>query len=199
MMKLPLVHVIASTSCYVSMEGENLKIVLKQDKKSYVLDTHIPLVSIADASVEDKESYHCHKDDDDQVACVMLASMTPKIQKQHEHMDVQSMIFHLRELFDKEGCTKRYENLKELFRFKMAEGSSVRPHVLKMIGLVERLWQLGLVMDHELSEDLVLQSLTDSFSQFVLNFHMNQLEDTFLELLNMIDTAKRSIKKDKGS
>ncbi|XP_021293401.1 uncharacterized protein LOC110423508 [Herrania umbratica] len=143
----------------------NLKIILEQEKKSYVLDTPIPPVPIADASGEDKEAYQRHKDDNDQA----------ELQKQHEHMDVQSMILHLRELFDKEGYTERYEISKELFRCKMAEGSSVRPHVLKMIGLIERLGQLGLVMDHELSIDFVLQPLLDNFSQFVLNFHMNRL------------------------
>ncbi|WRX27659.1 zinc finger protein [Theobroma cacao] len=114
-------------------------------------------------------------------------------------MDVRSMILHLRELFAKEGRTERYEIFKELFRCKMVEGSSIRPYVRKMNGLIERLGQLGLAMAHELSIDLVLQSLPDSFSQFVLNFHMNRLEGTLPELLNMLATAERSIKKDKGS
>ncbi|WRX11050.1 hypothetical protein QQP08_003537 [Theobroma cacao] len=125
--------------------------------------------------------------------------MSPELQKQHEHIDVQSMILHLRELFDKEGCTERYEISKEVFQCKMAKGSSVRPQVLKMIRLIKRLGQLGLAIDHELSINLVLQSLPDNFSQFVLNFHMNRLEATLLELLNMLDTAERSIRKDKGS
>ncbi|EOY08387.1 Uncharacterized protein TCM_022766 [Theobroma cacao] len=88
-------------------------------------------------------------------------------------MDAQSMILHLKELFDKEGLTERYEISKELVRCKMAESSSVRPHMLKMIGLIERLGQLGLAMDHELT--------------------------TLPELLNMLDMAERSIRKDKGS
>ncbi|WRX28673.1 hypothetical protein QQP08_021160 [Theobroma cacao] len=132
----------------------SLKIILKQEKKSYVFDTPIPPVPVADANAEDKESYQRHKDDDDQATCVMLASMTLELQKQHEHMDVQSMILHLRELFDKEGRIERYEISKELFRCKMAESSFVRPHVLKMIGLIERLGQLGLAMDHELKRSI---------------------------------------------
>ncbi|XP_017976478.1 PREDICTED: uncharacterized protein LOC108661989 [Theobroma cacao] len=93
----------------------NLKIVLKQENKSYVLDTPIPPVLVDDASGKDKEAYQHHKDDDDQAACVMLASMTLKLQKQHEHMDVQSMILYLKELFNKERRTERYEISKELF------------------------------------------------------------------------------------
>ena len=51
-------------------------------------------------------------------------------------------------------------------------------------------------MDHELSVDLILQSLPDSYSQFVLNFQMNKIEVTIPELINMLKTAEPSIKKD---
>ena len=40
-------------------------------------------------------------------------------------------------------------------------------------------------MDHDLSVDLVLQSLPQSYSQFVLNFNMNKLEASLPELANM--------------
>ena len=63
-------------------------------------------------------------------------------------------------------------------------------HVLKMINLIERLGQLGFAMDGELSQDLVLQSLPSSFSQFVVNFHMNKLDVSLPELHNMLKTAE---------
>lgn len=49
-------------------------------------------------------------------------------------------------------------------------------------------------MDHELSIDLILQTIPDSFSQFVMNFNMNRLEVILPELLNMLDTIEKSIK-----
>jgi hypothetical protein len=36
-------------------------------------------------------------------------------------------------------------------------------HVLKMISYIEKLDQLGFVIDHELSIELILQSLPQSF------------------------------------
>jgi hypothetical protein len=69
----------------------------------------------------------------------------------------------------------------------MVEGSSANTHVLKMIGYIKKLGQLGFVMDHELSVDLVLQSLSQNFLQFIMNYHMNKLDST---LLNMLKTAK---------
>ena len=89
--------------------------------------------------------------------------MTPQLQKAHEEMDVQSMIFHLRELFDKQGRTERYETFKELFHYKMSESSLVRVHCLKMINYIKKLEKLGLEMDHELSTNLILQSIPIAF------------------------------------
>lgn len=105
-------------------------------------------------------------------------------------MDAHSILMHLQDLYDVAGRTARYEISKELFRCRMTEGSSVNVHVLKMINLIERLGQLGFVMDGELSQDLVLQSLPDSFSQFVVNFHMNKLDVSLPELHNMLKTAE---------
>src|SRR5262249_54052809 len=93
--------------------------------------------------------------------------------------------------------TERYETSKLLFRCRMTEGSSASAHAVKMLGYIEKLGQLGFVMDHELSIDLVLQSLPESYSQFVLNFYMNKLDANLPELVNMLKTAEPSIHKDK--
>ena len=80
----------------------------------------------------------------------------------------------------------------------MTEGSSVQDHVLKIIDLITRLGQLDFVMDRELSQDLILQSLPESFAQFIMNYHMNKLNTFFPELLNMLKTAESHIKKEKA-
>jgi hypothetical protein len=77
----------------------------------------------------------------------------------------------------------------------MTEGSSVNTHVLKMIGYIKKLDQLGFVMDHELSVDLVLHSLPKNFLQFIMNYHMNKLDNI---LFNMLKNAKGILKKKKS-
>ena len=74
----------------------------------------------------------------------------------HKHMDAPSIILHLQELDDKQGRAKRFKTSKELFGCKMAEGIVVGPHVLKMIGLIEKLASLGFIIDHMLNIDLIL-------------------------------------------
>ena len=61
----------------------------------------------------------------------MLASMPPKLQRQHDNMNVYTMITHLKELFDDVNSNERYKTSKKLFRCKMKEGSLVNTHVLR--------------------------------------------------------------------
>ena len=66
---------------------QNIKIFLKQEKKAYVLDDSILREPNEEASNEDMEAYRVHMEDLDLATCVMLASMAPNIQKQHEAMN----------------------------------------------------------------------------------------------------------------
>ena len=68
-------------------------------------------------------------------------------------------------------------------------------HGLKMYGYIERLASLGFVMDVELSVDLILQSLPDSYASFVLNYQMNRVYNTIPELINMLKAAEEAINK----
>ncbi|GAV88049.1 UBN2_2 domain-containing protein, partial [Cephalotus follicularis] len=69
----------------------------------------------------------------------------------------------------------------------------VHEHGLKMIDMIEQLAQLGFVMDHDLYVDLSLTSLPKSFSQFLVNFHMNKIEVTLSELVAMLMMAEADI------
>ena len=177
----------------------NLRIVLRIEKLEYVIDSPKPTEPASDAHNDEHVVYRKWIDDANVAQCIMLASMNIELQKQHEHMDAHTILMHLQELYDVAGRTARYEISKELFGCRMSEGSSVNDHVLKMINLIERLGQLGFAMDGELSQDLVLQSLPSSFSQFVVNFHMNKLDVSLPELHNMLKTAESNFPPKKSS
>ena len=49
-------------------------------------------------------------------------------------------------------------------------------------------------MDSELSQDLILQSLLDSFSEFVINFHLNKLNTTLSKLLHILKASEGHFK-----
>ncbi|PKI53222.1 hypothetical protein CRG98_026354 [Punica granatum] len=75
----------------------------------------------------------------------------------------------------------------------MSEGTDVRTHVQRMIRLIRQLEKLEFYMDKGLHVDLVFQSLLNSLSGFIVNFHMNKLSCSLLELLNMLVTAQNAI------
>jgi hypothetical protein len=58
----------------------NVRVVLKQEKRLYVLESHIPRVPNKDTLIKVKTKYHCHIDDDEQIAYMMLASMSPELE-----------------------------------------------------------------------------------------------------------------------
>ena len=90
--------------------------------------------------------------------------------------------------------TARYEISKELFRTRLTEGVDVSVHVLKIINMIERLENLDFSMDANLQTDLILQSLPDSFAQFIVNFHLNKIEVSLSELHNHLVTAQSTMK-----
>ncbi|KAK8636310.1 hypothetical protein V6N13_005014 [Hibiscus sabdariffa] len=173
----------------------NLRIVLKQERKEYVIEEAVPNDLGPNASRADKDKFKKHMDDMVDVGCLMLATMTPELQKQHENMVAYEMIQNLKEIYEGQARQERYETSKALFQCKMSEGSSVGAHVIKMMGYIQTLEKLGFALNDELATDVILQSLPDSFNQFVLNFNMNEINKTLPQLLGMLRTAESNMKK----
>ncbi|KAK8667691.1 hypothetical protein V6N13_007839 [Hibiscus sabdariffa] len=67
----------------------NLRIVLKQERKEYVIEELVPDEPTANAPRADKEKFKKHMDDMLDVSCLMLATMSPELQKQHEDMNIE--------------------------------------------------------------------------------------------------------------
>ncbi|KAK8600471.1 hypothetical protein V6N12_050325 [Hibiscus sabdariffa] len=173
----------------------NLRIVLKQERKEYVIEEAVPNDPGPNASRADKDKFKKHMDDMVDVGCLMLATMTPELQKQHENMVAYEMIQNLKEIYEGQARQERYETSKALFQCKMSKGSSVGAHVIKMMGYIQTLEKLGFALNDELATDIILQSLPDSFNQFVLNFNMNEINKTLPQLLGMLRTAESNMKK----
>ena len=169
----------------------NLNTLLKSERIAYVLEGDGPVEPTSDASEDEVWEYQKWQEDSTTVQCYMLASMCNELQRQHEDMEPKAMLLHLMELFAEQSRTQRYDILKSLFRARMAESSSVQAHVLKMIEWIERLAVLGVELPVEMSTDLILQSLTESFSQFIFNFNMNKIQASLPELLNMLTVVER--------
>ncbi|KAK8632895.1 hypothetical protein V6N13_073274 [Hibiscus sabdariffa] len=165
------------------------------ERKEYVIEEAVPNDPGPNASRADKEKFKKHMDDMVDVGCLMLATMTPELQKQHENMVAYEMIQNLKDIYEGQARQERYETSKALFQCKMSEGSPVGAHVIKMMGYIQALEKLGFALNDELATDVILQSLPDSFNQFVMNFNMNEINKTLPQLLGMLRTAESNMKK----
>ncbi|KAK8539339.1 hypothetical protein V6N12_042968 [Hibiscus sabdariffa] len=189
----------AAKSCLVGQVSYMWSLLLlKQERKEYVIEEAVPNDPGPNAPRADKDKFKKHMDDMLDVGCLMLATMTPELQKQHEDMVAYEMIQNLKKIYEGQARKERYETSKALFQCKMSEGSPVGAHVIKMMGYIQTLEKLGFALNDELAIDVVLQSLPDSFSQFILNFNMNEIEKTLPQLLGMLRTAEGNMKKDRS-
>ena len=80
--------------------------------------------------------------------------------------------------------------MRQIYNTKMAEGTSVREHCLRMISHLNTLEFLGADIDGESQVDMILQSLLESFKEFKLNYNMNKKDYTLSELMNEQVAAK---------
>ena len=67
-----------------------------------------------------------------------------------------------------------------------------------MIKDLEELKKLDVILDRDFQIDVILQSLSDAYGQFIMNFYMHKMQCTLTELMNMLVTAELSLKSSKG-
>ena len=149
----------------------NLRIVLRQEQKEYVLEQPYPDEPEGNVSAGVRHAYEKHCSDSIDVSCLMLATMNSELQKQYEDsIDAYIMIEGLQGMFQGQSRAERYNTSKALFACRLAEGSAVSPHMVKMIGYIESLEKLGFALSPALAVDVILRSLPPSFEGFIMNF-----------------------------
>ncbi|XP_070035723.1 uncharacterized protein [Nicotiana tomentosiformis] len=101
-------------------------------------------------------------------------------------MDPTAIIEHLKKMFGTQSRTARYQLYRALFGSELTGNSPVGPYVNHIIDLIKELEKLGCKLGKELSKDLILQSCSEIFSQFVINFNMHKMDYDLHEMLNML-------------
>ncbi|XP_074321503.1 uncharacterized protein LOC141658407 [Silene latifolia] len=172
----------------------NLRIVLMHEKLIDVIDKPAkvaPHEGEDDANILD--TYAKYLEQSTTAKCIILASMTADLQRQHNDMNPPQIIEHLKKMYGSQSRTARYQLSKSLFESKLKSKEPVGLHVLKMIDLIEQLEKHGCTLGKELSQDLILQSLNDTYSPFIVNFNMNKMDCDLHELLNLLIDFEKQI------
>jgi hypothetical protein len=94
-------------------------------------------------------------------------------------------------------CTKHYEITKALLDRKLAEGSSVREHEIKVVGLTRKLEALDYLFPTVVSTDLILGSLPPSYQGFTINYYMTGVDKSLAELFGSLKAAEVEMLKTK--
>nr|CAE03845.1 OSJNBb0089K06.4 [Oryza sativa Japonica Group] len=104
----------------------NLRIVLRQEHKEFVLTQPFPvdLPNNAIAAQCREHERRCNEYHD--ISCLMLATMSPKIQRQYEALDAHTIITGLRNMFEDQARAERFNTSKSLFACRLAEGNANR-------------------------------------------------------------------------
>jgi hypothetical protein len=96
-------------------------------------------------------------------------------------------------LFQQQARAERYEISQTLIDSKMAEGSLVSAHEIKLQGYIQRLEALGIPFPADFRTDMILKSLPPSFAGFVMNYNMHGMNKSLAELFAMLKVAEKDI------
>ena len=139
----------------------NLDIVLTVEEHKYVLIQPCPRPSL-DAPLEEKQRYDRCQKSNEMAKCYILASISNVLQHQMQDVELASdIMLSLKEMFGEQGRFARQETMRQIYNTKMAEGTSVREHCLRMISNLNTLEVLGVDIDGESQVDMILQSQQD--------------------------------------
>ncbi|KAJ9561945.1 hypothetical protein OSB04_007105 [Centaurea solstitialis] len=168
----------------------NLMIVLRHERKWYVLEEPLGEAPPANAPAAARNAHKKHSDDLLDVACLMLATMSSDLQAGLINTNTYDMIRQLRDMFQTQARTERYDATKAFNECKMIKGTSVSDHVMKMKRHLDHLERLGHPVPLQLATDTILNSLSEDYRPFVVNYNMNNMEKSIAELHSMLKTAE---------
>ena len=158
---------------YVSWK-RNLNIVLTCEGIIWV--TLESLHATESSTPEERANYEAWRKDDEKARMYILASLNEVLQSQHQSMSTSSaMLLSLQEMFGVHSRSAKQTVMKQIMNTRMSEGTPVRDHMIKMIRLFNELGDLGVDIDWETQNNMVLEALPPSFNHFKLNYSMNKL------------------------
>ncbi|GJR14429.1 retrotransposon protein, putative, ty1-copia subclass [Tanacetum coccineum] len=161
----------------------------------FVIEQPIPPAPAANSEANVLAEWNALYDAYNEVACLMLGSMTPELHRQFENYSPYDMLQELKSMFEKQAGVERFDLIQTFHACKHEEGKPVGAYVLKMKDYVEQLERLGYVLPQDLSVGLILNGLTSDFTGFVRNYNMHNMEKKIGELHAMLIEYEQGLPK----
>ncbi|GJY33607.1 hypothetical protein Tco_0418076 [Tanacetum coccineum] len=163
-----------------------LKLVLRVEKKMFVIEQPLPAAPAADSNAQVLSEWNALYDAYNEVACLMLGSMTPELHRQFENYSPYEMLQELKSMFEKQAGVERFDLIQTFHACKQEEGKPVAAYVLQMKGYVDQLERLGYMLPQDLIVGLILNGHTKDFAGFVRNYNMHNMGKMIGELHAML-------------
>ncbi|GJX31309.1 retrotransposon protein, putative, ty1-copia subclass [Tanacetum coccineum] len=173
----------------------SLKLVLRVKKTLCVIEQPIPPAPAARATDQAFVEWNAVYDAYNEVACLMLGSMTLKLHRHFENSSPYDMIQELKSMFEKQVGVERFDLIQTFHACKQEEGKSVSSYVLKIKGYVEQLERLGYALLQDINVSLILNDLTSDVVGFVRNYNMHNMGKTIGELHAILIEYEKSLPK----
>nr|GEW84335.1 hypothetical protein [Tanacetum cinerariifolium] len=125
-----------------------LKLVLRVEKKMFVIEQPLPAALAADSNAQVLAEWNALYDAYNEVACLMLSSMTLELHRQFENYSPYEMLQELKSMFEKQARVERFDLIQTFHACKQED-----------VGLI-------------------LNGLTKDFAGFVRNYNMHNMGRT---------------------
>ena len=150
----------------------NLRIILIDAQKNYVLDAPLGARPAAGATADVMNVWQAKFDDYSIVLGAMLYGFESGLQRCFECHGAYEMFQELKLIFQANARIERYEVSNKFYSCKMEENSSDSEHILRMTGYHNHLTQLGVNLPDDSVIDRVLQSQPPINKGFMMNYNM---------------------------
>ncbi|KAK4835556.1 hypothetical protein QYF36_011335 [Acer negundo] len=158
-----------------------------------------PWVGPKDKRMVDGPLEELWKTSDDMAKCYIMATISDVLQQQHEGMEsAADIMMSLEEMFAMKSRTTKREAVTAFMNLRMKPGQAVKDHMMKVIAHLNIAELHGAEIDGETKIDMVVNSLSDSFDQFKLDYTLNKKEYTLQGLMQDVQSAEKILVKGKG-
>ena len=173
--------------------------ILERFGKVYVIEC--PVLDRPDpkATKESRDAFLKHVQDVLDVKCFLRNSMSQELVEYYGLLEPCEIVDDLKKRFLQKDNQHRFDMVKGLFQCKMAKDSSAAPHALDLIEYAEELAVMGMPLDQELIQYLILQSLPDEYSHFMKDYIQHGNGKSLPDLLNLLEAYEAGIKQSESA
>ncbi|KAJ9559830.1 hypothetical protein OSB04_004990 [Centaurea solstitialis] len=160
----------------------------RHERKWYVLEEPLGDAPPANAPATARNAHKKHSDDLLDVGCLMLATMSPDLETWLINTNAYDMIRQLRDMFQTQARTERYDATKAFNECKMIKGTSVSDHENETAygSPGETRSPSSVAASNGYYTQLTVRGL----QAFVINYNTNDMEKSIAELHSMLETTE---------